>query len=180
MDYTHCSIRLILSSDTERKQFSDYSLIPFKQQSWLDEISWFDRRGKPQFLWNDWRCFKTGLIFLWSWLQKPKFRTQLFTTGHPNCFSRQAIRLRVFTQSVKQTSGSPYHTLKIGKDLWVRPSRTWPLKIMLFRPADIKMPVKLNTFAKSCNMGIFNLWSYLYKLFHPRSKTKWKQASSLL
>lgn len=133
--YSHCLMRLILHSNKERKklEFSDYSLISFKQQSWLDEIFWFDRGEKPQFLWNDWRHFETGLIFLWSWLQKPKFRNELFTTGHPKCFSRQAICLRVFTQSVKQTPGSPYHTLKIGKDLWARLSRAWPLKIMLFR-----------------------------------------------
>lgn len=41
------------------------------------------------------------------------------------------------------------------------------------------MPVKLDTFAKSFNMGIFNLWSYLDKLFHPRGEAKWKQAFSL-
>lgn len=134
----------------------DYSLIAFKQQSWLDEISWFDRGGKPQFLWNDWRCFETGLIFLWSWLQKPKFRTQLFATGQPKCFSRQAICLRVFTQSVKQTSSSEYHTLKTGKDLWARPSRTWPLKIMLFRLSDIKMPVKLD------HLPNHSTWAYLH------------------
>lgn len=49
--------------------------------------------------------FETGLIFLWSWLQKPKFRTQLFATGHPECFSRQAMCLRVFDPVSKANIG---------------------------------------------------------------------------
>lgn len=78
--------------------------------------------------------FKLILIFLWSWLKKPKFRTE----KHLRCFSRQLICLRDFSESLKQISDSLHHTLKTGKELQARPSRARPLKMMWFKPSDIK------------------------------------------
>lgn len=57
--------------------------------------------------------FKLILMFLWSWLEKQKSRTE----KHLQCFSRQPVCLRDFSQSLKQTSDSPYHTLKTGEEL---------------------------------------------------------------
>lgn len=42
-------------------------------------------------------AFKLTLIFLWSWLEEPKFKTE----KHLKCFSRQSICLRDFSQSLK-------------------------------------------------------------------------------
>lgn len=78
-------------------------------------------------------AFKLILMFLWSWLEKPKFRT----VKHLQCFSRQLIYLRDFSLSLKKHQILHTTPLKLAKNSEPGPAGLDPLKMMLLKASDI-------------------------------------------